>query len=116
MTLKTCGRPLRGGMNISTSSVNTTAPTRSLFLIAENARRAPISATTSRLKRPAVPKSAEPLASTTNKTVSSRSSTNFFTCSVPVREVTFQSMVRTSSPSWYSRTSENSIPRPLKTL
>ena len=32
-----------------------------------------------------------------------------------MRAVTFQSMVRTSSPGWYSRTSANSIPRPLKT-
>src|SRR6185503_2661729 len=32
-----------------------------------------------------------------------------------MREVTFQSMFRMSSPNWYSRTSENSMPRPLKT-
>src|SRR5688572_6969039 len=32
-----------------------------------------------------------------------------------MRAVTFQSMLRTSSPIWYSRTSENSIPCPLKT-
>src|SRR5205085_9766813 len=32
-----------------------------------------------------------------------------------MRAVTFQSMLRTSSPAWYSRTSANSIPCPLKT-
>ena len=33
-----------------------------------------------------------------------------------MRAVTFQSMVRISSPGWYSRTSSNSIPCPLNTL
>src|SRR4051812_19931891 len=32
-----------------------------------------------------------------------------------MRAVTFQSMDRTSSPGWYSRTSENSMPCPLNT-
>ena len=32
-----------------------------------------------------------------------------------MRAVTFQSIVRTSSPGRYSRTSANSMPRPLKT-
>src|SRR3954471_12464251 len=32
-----------------------------------------------------------------------------------MRAVTFQSMLRTSSPGWYSRTSENSMPCPLNT-
>src|SRR5512145_2178066 len=32
-----------------------------------------------------------------------------------MREVTFQSMVRMSSPGVYSRTSSNSMPRPLNT-
>ena len=31
-----------------------------------------------------------------------------------MRAVTFQSMSRTSSPNWYSRTSANDMPRPLK--
>src|SRR4051794_13652909 len=48
-------------------------------------------------------------------TVSSRSSTNRLTCGSPVRAVTFQSMVRTSSPGTYGRTSSNSMPRPLNT-
>ncbi len=36
--------------------------------------------------------------STISITVSSRSSVKSFTCGVPVRAVTFQSIVRTSSP------------------
>ena len=32
-----------------------------------------------------------------------------------MRAVTFQSMMRISSPGWYWRTSENAMPRPLKT-
>ena len=32
-----------------------------------------------------------------------------------MRAVTFQSMMRISSPGWYCRTSENAMPRPLKT-
>ncbi len=32
-----------------------------------------------------------------------------------MRAVTFQSIVRTSSPGAYSRTSANSMPRPLNT-
>src|SRR6476661_8051644 len=34
----------------------------------------------------------------------------------PARAVTFQSMERTSSPALYSRTSSNSMPRPLNVL
>ena len=55
------------------------------------------------------------LTSTSNSTVSSRSSTWRLTKGVPVRAVTFQSMVRTSSPGTYGRTSSNSMPRPLNT-
>ena len=62
------------------------------------------------------PKLPEALRSTRNMTVSSRSSRNCLMKGLPARAVTFQSMLRTSSPTWYSRTSSNSIPRPLKTL
>ena len=47
-------------------------------------------------------------------TVSSRSSSNTLTKGLWKRAVTFQSMSRTSSPNWYSLTSENAIPLPLK--
>lgn len=53
--------------------------------------------------------------STIRRIVSSRSSVNFFTKGRPARAVTFQSMVRTSSPGLYSRTSSKSMPRPLNT-
>ena len=46
--------------------------------------------------------------------MSSRSSSKTFTYGALMRAVTFQSMFRTSSPYWYSRTSLKAIPRPLK--
>ena len=96
-------------------SLNRISPTLSLFLIALNARMAQISAASSSFMRPPEPKSPEPLTSTSSTTVSSRSSSNTFTNGAPVRAVTFQSMLRMSSPYWYSRTSAKLIPRPLKT-
>ena len=45
-----------------------------------------------------LPNTVDALASTTSMTVSSRSSAKRFTCGVPERAVTFQSIVRTSSP------------------
>ena len=47
--------------------------------------------------------------------VSLRSSSNTLTNGWLNRAETFQSMERMSSPSWYSRTSLNAIPRPLNT-
>jgi hypothetical protein len=85
-------------MNFSTRSVNRRAPTRSWFLIAEKASKAEISAATSPLDLPEDPNVPEALASTSRITVSSRSSTKRFTKGCPVREVTFQSIVRMSSP------------------
>src|SRR5271170_1433750 len=69
----------------------------------------------SRLANASDPKFPEALMSTTRNNVSSRSSVNFLTNARPARAVTFQSMVRTSSPGLYSRTSSKSIPRPLNT-
>ena len=71
-------------------------------------------AATSRLETLPEANSPERLRSTSNITVSSRSSRNFFTNGWFMRAVTFQSMVRTSSPGWYSRTSSKSMPAPLK--
>ena len=96
-------------------SLNRINPTLSLFLMALNARIAQISAATSSFMRPPEPKSPEPLTSTSRTTVNSRSSSNTFTNGAPVRAVTFQSMLRMSSPYWYSRTSAKLMPRPLKT-
>ncbi len=53
--------------------------------------------------------------SSRNSTVSSRSSTYFFTNGRPTRAVTFQSTERGSSPSSYSRTPSNSSPDPRNT-
>src|SRR6185503_7007615 len=115
MTRRTWSFPLRGRRKVSIRSVKAMKPTRSLFWIAEKARSAQISAWISRLNWRFVPKSPDADTSTSSSTVSSRSSTCFLTYGCPMREVTFQSRVRTSSPHWYSRTSLNSIPRPLKT-
>ena len=116
ITRSTWFLPFLGGMYFSTSEVNMMSPTLSLFLIAENASSAHSSTATSSLKRDTEPKWPDELASTTSITVSSRSSTCFLTYGCPMRAVTFQSMERTSSPSVYVRTSENSMPRPLNTL
>ena len=83
--------------------------------MAEKASTLASSAARSRLLIAADPKFPEALISTSKKIVSSRSSVNFFTNGRPARAVTFQSMVRTSSPGMYSRTSSKSMPRPLNT-
>ena len=107
--------PFAGGMYSSTSSVNRINPTLSLFRTAENASTLPNSAIISSLLWEEEPNSPEALTSMMSMMVSSRSSVNFFTKVRPVRAVTFQSMVLTSSPGTYSRTSSKSMPRPLKT-
>ncbi len=113
--LKTCAFPFLGGTNFSTLSVNNINPTLSLFFNAEKARIALSSAATLCLVFDIDPNICEPLKSTRSITVSSRSSSNIFTNGCPNLAVTFQSIFRISSPNWYSRTSENSIPLPLKT-
>ena len=66
--------------------------------MAEKASTEAISAASSRLDCACEPNKPEPLASTTSISVSSRSSTNFFTNGWFIRAVTFQSIERTSSP------------------
>ncbi len=100
MTRSTWRLPFRGGSASSIRSVNMTRPTLSLLVIAEKARRAPSSAARACLVWRRLPKMVDALASTTSMTVSSRSSAKRFTCGVPERAVTFQSIVRTSSPGW----------------
>ena len=58
----------------------------------------------------AEPKSPDAETSTRSQTTSSRSSWNCLTNGRPARAVTFQSMVRTSSPGTYSRTLSKSMP------
>ena len=98
MRRRACRRPLRGGTTCSMRSVNSTAPTRSLFRIADIASTAASSLASSLLKRPRVPNRSEPERSTASITVSSRSSMKRFTNGRPMRAVTFQSIERTSSP------------------
>ena len=89
---------MRGGTNFSIRSLKMMSPTLSLFVIAENASTAQISTATSPFIRDCEPNSPEALTSTTSMRVSSRSSSNTLTNGVPVRAVTFQSMLRMSSP------------------
>ena len=85
-----------------------------MFEVAASARIAAISEATVALSLAPVPKPLDADKSTTTSVESCRSSTNSLMKRWPRRAVTFQSMARTSSPGWYSRTSENSSPRPLK--
>ena len=85
-------------MYCSTWSVNRINPTLSLLRMAEKARTLASSAANSRLLWCAEPKLPDALRSTSSRIVNSRSSVNFFTNGRPARAVTFQSMVRTSSP------------------
>src|SRR6267154_6796492 len=114
-TRSTWRRPFFGGRYRSTRSVTSSRPTLSLLRMAENARTLASSAARSRLLKEPDPKFPDALISTSRKMVSSRSSVNFLTKGRPARAVTFQSMVRTSSPGVYSRTSSKSMPRPLNT-
>ncbi len=57
-----------------------------------------------------VPKSTDGLRSSRNHAVISRSSLYSRTYGVSIRAVTFQSMYRTSSPGWYSRSAARSTP------
>ncbi len=108
-------RPLSGGTKSSTRSVTRSRPTLSLLFVAASARIAAISEAMTALVFVPVPKSLDADRSTISSAVSSRSSMCSLTKGRPRRAVTFQSIARTSSPGWYSRTSENSMPRPLKT-
>ena len=109
-------RPLRGGTYLTTSSAKNIKPTLSLFLRDANMRTAATSTAVSILLRLCEPKAPDAEMSTAIKTVSSRSSQNVLTYGTSDRAVTFQSMLRISSPGTYSRTASNSMPRPLNAL
>ena len=64
--------------------------------------------------RQIVAKNMEGRKSSQTNTCLSLSSRNNFVWVLPVRAVTRQSMLRISSPGWYSLDSSNSIPLPLK--
>ena len=111
-----CLRPFCGGMNFSILSLKKITPILSLFWIAEKASVAASSVITSCYIADIVPNWRDAETSMRSITVSSRSSSKTFTKGLRKRAVTFQSIVRISSPYWYSRTSENVIPLPLKAV
>ena len=96
--LKTCLLPLLGGINNSTVSVNSIAPTLSLFFKAENASVAAISVTISFFNLFLVAKFFEPLTSISNISVNSLSSSKTFIKGSLYLAVTFQSIDLISSP------------------
>jgi len=84
--------------------------------VAASARTAHNSAARRDFSRSTDPKRPDAERSTASSTVSSRSSWKRLMKGRPARAVTFQSIVRTSSPGTYGRTSSNVMPRPLKAL
>jgi hypothetical protein len=79
MSRSTCERPLRGGTTFSTRSEKRMSPTRSLLAMALKAICAATSAAISALLRSCEPNSFEADTSTSNITVSSRSSVKTLT-------------------------------------
>src|SRR5659263_284524 len=90
--------PFLGGIYFSTLSEKRIRPTLSLLAITEYARTAAISVIISLLVPDTVPNSPDRLTSISSITVSSRSSSKILTYGCPNRAVTFQSMLRISSP------------------
>jgi hypothetical protein len=99
-TRATCFCPFIGGTSFSTRSVVMMRPTRSSCFTALNAHRAATRAASSALLISRVPNSQLADRSTTSMTFISRSSTNTLTKVSFMRALTFQSIVRTSSPGW----------------
>ena len=91
-------RPFLGGINFSTLVLKKMAPTLSLLIEAEKESTAAISAVSSFLDLDLVPKSLEPLTSMSSITVSSLSSSKTLIYGALILAVTFQSILRTSSP------------------
>ena len=114
MTRMTCFSPFFGGTRRSIRSVATMRPTRSPFRMALKASRAATSLATRSFGALRVPNCSLAERSTTSMTVISRSSTKTLTNASFILALTFQSMVRTSSPGWYGRTSRKASPCPLK--
>ena len=86
--------------------------TRVKVLVAAGTGLAPFVSMVRRLLVVCEPKSTEALKSKRNQALISRSSVNWRTCGTCRRAVTFQSIWRTSSCSWYSRRSARSSPAP----
>ena len=88
----TCLRPPRAGSTVSTAVPYSSAPTRLPWRVSTRASTATNSLDTVRLAVSREPKSIEPLMSSTNHAVRSRSSWNSRTYGCCSRAVTFQSM------------------------
>src|SRR6185503_12546910 len=116
ITCSRCSRPRRDGIHSCSPSAKRRSPTRSWLRIAVIASSAATSAARSRLLWSTDPNQDDAEMSTARRMFSSRSSRNFLMYGVPMRAVTFQSMLRISSPGSYSRTSSNSSPDPRNTL
>ena len=97
-TRRTCRRPFFGGMYCSISVGEEHQPDLVAVADGGEGENAGQFGGQFALALRAEPKLPEALTSTSSRMVSSRSSVNFLTNGRPARAVTFQSMVRTSSP------------------
>ena len=104
--------PSPGLLSLIPPSLKTTPPTRSRLPAAAHATIALKRAAITDLNAVRVPKNIDERKSRTTRKGLSRSSLNTLVCGFPDLAVTFQSIVRTSSPWLYSRTSAKSRPRP----
>jgi len=104
--------PFFGSDKRTSRSPAASSPTRSWFWIAARPRQAQKRDAACRSDQAPKPAAMPAETSSANTIVRSRSSTKRLTIGRPTRAVTFQSTVRGSSPSTYSRTSLNSTPAP----
>src|SRR5256886_4060032 len=107
-------RPAEGGMIERTRSSKSSAPTRLPRPISNCPTTAVKSMASWRLRQRAVLQSSDRVMSTSNQASSPRSGNDSRTYGRSDRAVIFHSMVRGSSPGWYSRTSLYSSPAPRK--
>src|SRR2546421_2471350 len=107
-------RPDDGGTMARTRSSKSSAPTRFPRPTSSRPTVAANSTASWRLRQRAVPQSSERLTSISSQASSPRSGRDSRTKGRSERAVTFHSIVRGSSPAWYSRTSLYSMPAPRK--
>src|SRR5437870_3347295 len=107
-------RPDDGGTMARTRSSKSSAPTRFPRPTSSRPTVAANSTASWRLRQRAVPQSSERLTSISSQASSPRSGRDSRTKGRSERAVTFHSIVRGSSPAWYSRTSLYSMPAPRR--
>src|SRR2546421_3559702 len=107
-------RPDDGGTMARTRSSKSSAPTRFPRPTSSRPTVAANSTASWRLRQRAVPQSSERLTSISSQASSPRSGRDSRTKGRSERAVMFHSIVRGSSPAWYSRTSLYSRPAPRK--